>query len=173
MKALVVYESMYSYTRQVAEAIAEGLGAAALPVAAATADRLADVDLVVIGAPTHVHGMSRPTTRQAAADAAGKPDSALHVERDATSSGVREWLAEHAGKVRLAAAFDTRVDMPAIVSGQASLHIARALRRRNATLAARPESFLVTKQNCLLAGEQDRARRWGRDLAGRGAAQLA
>jgi len=32
----------------------------------------------------------------------------------------------------------------------------------------RPESFLVSKDNVLLAGEEDRAEQWGQELARRG-----
>ena len=39
-------------------------------------------------------------------------------------------------------------------------------------MAAEPESFMVTKDNRLRAGEEDRACAWGRQLAGRAAGQL-
>jgi hypothetical protein len=165
MSALVVYESMYGNTRQVAEAIAEGLGTQAVPVSEATAGRLAGVDLVVIGGPTHAWGMTRAKTRQAAADGAAKPGSGLTLEPHATDSGVREWLAEHAGKVPAAAVFDTRIGMPAMLTGRASRRIARALRRAGVTLVRPPQSVLVSKQNRLLPGELDRAGTWGSELA--------
>ncbi|UVJ41273.1 flavodoxin domain-containing protein [Arthrobacter sp. CJ23] len=62
MHAVVVYESMYGNTRQVAEAIAQGLGASgtakAVSVAEVAEDDVAQCDLLVVGGPTHVHGTS-------------------------------------------------------------------------------------------------------------------
>src|SRR4051794_34303203 len=56
MRALIVYESMYGNTRQIAEAIAEGCRQAgeASVVRAASCDpaMLAGLDLLVIGGPT-------------------------------------------------------------------------------------------------------------------------
>jgi hypothetical protein len=130
MKALVVYESMYGNTRTIAEAIGSGLGAHAdvVPVREAAPDQLAIVELLVVGGPTHVRGLSQPATRQAARDAAGKPGSTLTLESDAGEFGLREWFASLGSLSCQAAAFDTRVDMPAIFAGRASVGIARLLR---------------------------------------------
>jgi flavodoxin len=66
MRAVVVYESMYGNTHQVAEAIGAGLGGAfevsVVPVSKAGPAVLADADLVVVGGPTHLHAMSRAAT---------------------------------------------------------------------------------------------------------------
>jgi len=62
--ALIVYESMYGGTRQVAEAIADGLSASTRCTVTEVGDAPTvvgpDVDLLVIGAPTHAFGMSTP-----------------------------------------------------------------------------------------------------------------
>jgi flavodoxin len=67
MRAVVVYESMYGSTHQVAGAIGAGLGTAfevsVVPVSQAGPQVLAGTDLVVAGGPTHAHGMSRAGTR--------------------------------------------------------------------------------------------------------------
>ena len=67
MRAVVVYESMYGSTHQVADAIGAGLGTAfevsVVPVSQAGPQVLAGTDLVVAGGPTHAHGMSRAGTR--------------------------------------------------------------------------------------------------------------
>lgn len=165
MTALVVYESMYGNTRQVAQAIADGLGTEAVPVSAASAARLTGVHLVVIGGPTHVHGLSRTSSRKAAAEAAAKPGSGLILEPGVSGIGVREWLYAYATDLHVAAVFDTRIATPAILSGRASRHIAKLLERDGVALVSRPQSFLVSKENRLLPGELDRARRWGADLA--------
>lgn len=64
MKAVVIFESMYGNTRAIAEAVAEGIGAGrdvqvtVLPVSAADRELIRDADLLVVGGPTHAHGMS-------------------------------------------------------------------------------------------------------------------
>jgi hypothetical protein len=110
--------------------------------------------------------MSRPTTRTAAAEAVPGPDGALALDPSAPGDGVREWLVALAPQHGRAAAFDTRVDMPALVSGRASKAIAKELRRHGLELVCDPESFLVTKQTHLVGGELERAHEWGRHLAG-------
>jgi hypothetical protein len=113
--------------------------------------------------PTHVHGMSRESTRQAAV-ADGAKDDALIVEPHADGPGARELLESTDVLHGRGAAFDTRVKGPARLTGRAARSIARALKRRGASLVADPESFLVTKDNRLVAGEAERARQWGEAL---------
>lgn len=170
MRALVVYESMYGNTHRVAEMIGEGLGrfgeATVVPVDKATPDLLDGVDLLVVGGPTHVHGMSRPTTRKSAAEAVEAPDSDLSLDPDWAGDGVREWLAtQPEGIGRCAAAFDTRIDIAPVLSGRASKGIAKSLRRHGFELVVEPESFLVDKQNHLEPDEVAHAGRWAEDLA--------
>ena len=169
MKALVIYESMYGNTHVVADAIAAGLSAAgeatAVSVHEARPDLVAGVDLVVVGGPTHVHGMSRTSTRKAAFEAAQKPGSELALDPDAFGDGLREWFATLERLPRFAASFDTRIHAPALVTGRASKGIARKLRGEGSELIVEPESFLVTKDNVLEPGEEVRAERWGALLA--------
>jgi len=169
MRAVVVYESMYGNTHLVADAIGEGLGALGevTVVSAHRADRelLAAADVVVVGGPTHAHGMTHASTRRAAADAAGKPDSDLDLDPDAEGPGLREWFADIGQVDGSAAAFDTRMPGPPALTGRASKGIARKLRQHGATLVAEPESFLVTKDNHIEAEEGQRAVAWGEKLA--------
>jgi hypothetical protein len=58
-----------------------------------------------------------------------------------------------------------RIKAPALLSGQASRGINKSLRQHGMSLVAEPESFLVTKENHLVPGEEERARAWGRQLA--------
>ena len=58
-----------------------------------------------------------------------------------------------------AAAFDTRIDGPAPLTGRPR-GIARRLRDHGFRLVVGPESFLVDKQSRLLAGENERATAW-------------
>jgi hypothetical protein len=176
MRAVVVYESMFGNTRRVAEAIGEGLQPAhdvvVVPVRDAGPDVLADAQILVVGGPTHVHGMTRPRSRQAAADVAGKPESPVALEEGATGPGVREWLAALEYPNVFAASFDTRSHAPAALTGRASKGIHRELSRHGAHLIAEPESFFVTKENTLETGEAARARRWGEQLGAEMAASL-
>ncbi len=171
MRAVVVYESMYGNTHLIADAIgtglAQGLDVTVVPVAEASGAVVARADLVVVGGPTHVHGMSRSSTRQGAADAAAKTAGELTLEPRADGPGLREWL-DALGKSRphaKAAAFDTRIAAPAAVTGRASKSVSRELCHHGFDLVTGPESFLVTKENQLVAREGDRARMWGARLA--------
>ena len=169
MRAVVVYESMYGNTRAIAEAIGSGLrptyDVSVVTVGQARPEMLDDVELLIVGGPTHVWSMSRARTRQSAAAAAEKPGSGLALEPDAIDIGLREWFELLGRRSGRAAAFDTRIDAPPMVTGRASRPIGRRLQRHGYELAARPESFLVTKRNTLVAGEVERARAWAAGLA--------
>ena len=69
MNAIVVYESIYGNTRAVAEAIAEGLGGAPAVSPAELPADAAQADLLVVGGPTHIHGMATARSRRAAVEA--------------------------------------------------------------------------------------------------------
>ena len=168
MRALVVYESMYGNTHVVASNIADGLRSdfevTLVPVAEASWDLIADADLLVAGAPTHMHGMSSRSTRRMAAKAAAKDGSGLRIEPDADGPGMRDWLRDLGHRDGLAATFDTRLSGVPAFTGQASRPIARLLKRHGRRLVAAPASFLIGSQNRLLDGEAARARRWGMTL---------
>ena len=169
MRALVLYESMYGNTHVVASNIADGLRGTyevtLVPVADATADLIAGADLLVVGAPTHMHGLSTRSSRQQARKAAAKPESGLTLDPDAGGLALRDWLSGLAGGHGLAAAFDTRLAGAPVLTGRASRGISRLLRRHGYSLFTPPESFVVTKLNTLVDGESSRARQWGQALA--------
>jgi len=168
-QAVVVYESLYGNTRAVAEAVGAGLAETmpvrVLPVADAGPDQLAGVSLLVVGAPTHVRGMSRPNTRTAAVQAAAAPDSGVTVEAGWRDTGVREWLTTVAAAPTWVASFDTRIKTPLGLSGSAAHRVAKRLEHSGFTFAVPPMGFYVTKHNRLVAGELERARDWGRSIA--------
>jgi len=168
MRALVVYESMFGNTHTVADHIAAGMGdgvdVAVVPVERATEAMVSAADLVVVGGPTHVHGMSTKTSRSGAKDTAASEDD-LELDPDAEGPGLRDWFHGLDGKETAAAAFDTRVDGPAALTGRASKGIARRLRHHGFVLVADPESFLVDSDSHLVAAEDDRAETWGAALA--------
>jgi hypothetical protein len=137
-----------------------------VPVKDITAELVDRADLLVVGSPTHVHGMTRPKTREAAVEAAQKPGAELDVdaELDLHAPGLREWFDAQGRIPKAAAAFDTRIDMPVAITGHAAKGIAHRLRRHGAQLVDEPTSFFVTKDNHLEAGEAANAREWGRRL---------
>lgn len=171
MKAVIIYESMYGNTRTIAYAIGEGLRPTAevtvVPAAQASQDLLHEADLVIVGGPTHMHGMSRPATRRSAIDVPGKSGSCLTLDPAADQPGLREWLADLGQCHGLAVAFDTRFSGPALFTGRASKVITRLLYQHGFAVFTGPESFLVTRDNKLRPGQTMRAQEWGRSLAAR------
>lgn len=176
MKALVVYESMYGNTRHIAQAISEGLSewtaTRVIVVGEATAADVDDVQLLVVGAPTHAWSLSRRRTRQAAAkEIAKQPDQ--QFPSTAVATGVREWL--RSGKLHgtcRSAAFDTRLDRPRLFTGSAVRSIERGLRAAGFSIFDEPQSFRVRGTTGPLAfGEIERARAWG-EAMGRAIIQL-
>lgn len=171
MRAVIIYESMYGNTHVIAEAIARGLqsgnAVAVVPAAKATQSLLDGADLVVVGGPTHVHGMSKTATRKAAVDQAQKKADRPALDPDAEGLGLSDWFGSLGHMSAWAAAFDTRLASPAVFTGRASKGIARLLERHGLRLIAEPESFLVTNGNTLQLGEEDRAQEWGKALAAR------
>ena len=162
-RALVAFESMFGNTQTIAEAVAEGLSSRIptdlLEVGAASDVLTDDVELLVVGGPTHAFGMSRPRTREDATRQAGG-----HVVSERT--GLREWLASlerSTGNVA-AAAFDTRIDKPR-VPGSAARGAEKRLRKLGFRITAPSESFYVTGvSGPLVDGEAERALRWGQEL---------
>src|SRR5262249_50040896 len=128
---------------------------------------VADVDLLVVGAPTHALSLSRPNTRDAAAKQA--PQGVVSTRR-----GLREWLesVERSRPRALAAPLGTppasipRLDTPRWLTGSAAKAATTGLRRLGYRLAAPPECFLVHATTGPLGdGELDRAHAWGQALA--------
>lgn len=165
MRATVVYESVYGNTRAVAEAIAEGLGGASVVPVCEAGGSVAGADLLVVGGPTHMHGLSTTRSRQAAA--AAEEEKSLALDPGATAEvGLRGWLHDLAEvPAGRAASFDTRLDRSPWVTGVASRGIAKRLRRHGYRVLA-SESFLVEEsEGPLEDGELERARAWGSKLA--------
>jgi hypothetical protein len=184
MHVLVVHESLFGNTRDVAEAIAEGLrdgrGSVRVDCISAAERQPADLptaDLLVVGGPTHDHGMAtrssviRGRLMQRRLAPPGPPGAALtiHPPRELSGSGavdadLQAWLkALPRTSGRSAAAFDTRLGSR--WSGGAASGIARRLRRHGYHLLVPAEGFVLgSVWGPLRADEIARARRWGSDL---------
>jgi len=173
MRSLVIFESMYGTTHDVADHVAQGLAGGGevqvVSVARATPEQVRWADLLVVGGPTHIHGMSTGMSRSSATSAETLSREAekghdLEVDPDAEGPGLRDWfdgLDAPAGT--LAAAFDTRLDANPALTGRASKGITKRLRKHGCTVME-PESFLVDKTTTLLDGEEARAVDWGRTV---------
>lgn len=145
MQMAVIYDSEFGNTRALAEAIADELRTSATVQLTNVRDDACEppvgVDLVVVGGPTQVHGISQP----------------LHAQLERWPKNILEDVP--------IAAFDTRVHGPRIFTGAASGGIARQLQKRGGRLVGSPASFFVDgREGPLGEGEVDRARTWARGL---------
>jgi Flavodoxin len=176
MKVTIVYESMFGNTHEVAQAIGDGIRNAqpdadvqCVAVPDASPELIESTDLLVVGGPTHIRGMTSGFSRKIGvsgeekAEAAGEPTHDL--EEDAEGPGVREWF-DGLPKLKAggqAAAFDTR--LASAMAGGAARGIARRLRRHGYRVLGEPEGFIVDNSyGPLRSGENDRAKQWGAQL---------
>ncbi len=144
MKAMVVYDSVSGNTKQIAEAIARGLGGDAKVYRADVVDSAAvkKVDLLAVGSPTY----------------GGRPTDALSrlMERivPALPAGIR------------VAAFDTRLKTRLVkVFGFAADRIAARFKGKGAQVVGAEGFFVRGRKGPLVDGEVERAASWGRQLA--------
>ena len=161
-KALIVVESYFGNTRAIAEAVAAGLiegsvDAQVVDVSQAPSALPADLDLLVLGAPTHNRGLPTATSRAKACEQAGSGEA---------SHGIGGWLETTAIPASTgAAAFDTVISK-GWLSGSAAKAIAKALQRQQGRRTASVRSFMVAaSKGPLAAGQESDARSWGRELA--------
>jgi len=133
MRALVVVESWFGNTAQIAEAIADGLREAGADVEvapAASAPREPVADLIVVAAPTHNLGLPSPASRGKAIEGGGSGEDV----------GIREWLEQATPSAARLTCVDTVV--ASMFSGSAA-KAAQKLAHRRGWHADRGPSFLV------------------------------
>ena len=144
MKILVVYDSVYGNTVQIARAIGGAIAGNAKVLHAGEAGtiELEGVDLLIIGAPTQ----------------GGRPTTAMQDFLKTVSEPVIRDM-----KI---ATFDTRVSAKWVgIFGYAAGRIAKALRKMGGVLVADPEPFFVDgTEGPLKEGEVERAAAWAQDL---------
>lgn len=169
MRTIVVYESMFGNTHAIADAIAVGIaegGVEGGDVAVGSTSAVSFVDisearLIIVGGPTHVHGMTSNSSRRSAIETA-EEDPTLDLDEAAGGPGLRDWFKEVPnGEGRFGIAFDTRVDRSEILTGSAARGIARRLRRHGYLELVEPESFLLEGNGPVSDVEIERARQWG------------
>ena len=181
MSILIVYESMFGNTAAIAEAIADGIShprgappgsppgtsspepgghptpVRVLPVTQAPTTVPDDVQLLLVGGPTHAFSMSRDSTRA---------DAARQGATGPARRGIREWIQDLVPSEDLrVVTFDTRVHVR-MMPGSAAKQAAIALRHQGFRRAERGESFWVGGVTGPLSHDElVRARAWGGFLA--------
>ena len=151
MQSLVVYDSRFGNTQEIAEAIARGVGPVSGVRVLSTTDAAAAgqaserPDLLLIGGPTHSHGLS----------------AGLQAFAKALPTALRGVPA---------ACFDTRYRGPVLLMGSAAGAAAKALAKLGTQIVAPPESFFVERRGpmplqAFEAGEIERAEAWGKAIA--------
>lgn len=166
MKVLVVYESQYGHTRQIADAIAKGVRERNMTGQRSTARvysvRTApltvpdDVDVVILGAPLHAY--TKPPSGELTHSST--MDRILDVQ-----PGIRDWLdaAVIPASTRVIA-FDTRMQRWSAGSGPGSA--AEVLGQAGIPNVERGGTFWVREtMGPLPPGEAAKAAEWGRVLA--------
>ncbi|MEB4613241.1 flavodoxin family protein [Leucobacter sp. M11] len=157
MKSLIVLETHFGNTEQIAHAIADGLrsrGAEVVLAQPAEAPSLQPYDLVLIGSPTHSMGLPTAGTRHQARRQGGRP----------TASGISEWLAALPRlEGQRVGAFATVTD--GFFSGSAAKVIEKQLRRLAPIFVGRKDFTVGGTAGPLLDGELQRATLWGAALA--------
>lgn len=160
MRAVVVYESHWGNTADVARRIAEGIGpeAQCLTTDAATREALTDAELVVVGAPVIGFALARDDVRQRISEEPGAP-----TPPDIAHPSLRTWLEALPRTEGRSAAFETRIWWsPRGATGD----IESGLRRAGYRTIAKAQKFVVEgKFGPLRDGELERAYRWGQELA--------
>ena len=164
MKVMVIYDSMFGNTAQVAQAIADGLNGASpdegtvdlRKIGDARPDELSSLDLLIVGSPT---------------------------QRFNTTTGMRDFLKKIPRKAlcgTIVAGFDTRLTEEELHShgallgklvdwfGYAAPRISEGLENKGGHAVVPPEGFYVGgTEGPLLEGELPRAARWAQHVIAR------
>ncbi|BDI23024.1 flavodoxin domain-containing protein [Herbiconiux sp. L3-i23] len=171
VNALVLYESWFGNTRRIAEEVTAGLvdedvAALAMAVDDCAATDLREVGLVVVGAPTHTHGLPTPRSRAEARRWSQSPANRVDLEADTSRPGVREWLDRVPDLVHPRfAAFETRADLAPLFGASSARRIARSLISHGWEQLTPPASFIMPSHGLTLAdGGEEEARSWGSRL---------
>lgn len=161
MRVMVMYESIWGNTEQVARAVANELSSDSevdIFTSDAPPQSIAEYGLIIVAGPTHAFSMSRPATRETAL----KQNGASRVP----SRGIREWIdsLRGASSTAVMATFDTRVDSPRL-PGSAAKAARHELRSLGFAASIKPMSFHVHGyEGPLVDGELDRAAAWARTI---------
>jgi len=154
MSTLVLYDSVFGNTEQVAKAVAEAVGGRALRVTDAEPDDVQGFDLLIFGSPTRAFN-PMPSVK---AFINSLPKGALNGLRVATfdTHFSDEMVQKGPGILKVAAK---------IFGNSAAKVLARQLTGKGAVMACDPQWFAVEgEQGPLAAGELERAAKWAKTL---------
>ncbi len=144
MKTLVVYDSVYGNTEEIAKAIGGAISGdvKVLHAGEANLSELEGIDLLIAGAPTQ----------------GGRPTPAMQ--------GFLKKVSGPAIKGISAAAFDTRISAKWVgIFGYAAGKIAKNLKKKGGNLVLNPEPFYVKgTEGPLKEGELERAAGWAKEV---------
>jgi len=146
MSVLIIYDSVFSNTEQIANAIGNALGSQKdveiLRVINVKLEQLTGLELLIVGSPT-LGGRPTPAIQEF-----------LNKVSDATYKGIN------------VASFDTRLSTRMVgIFGYAAGKIAESLENKGGTLIASPEGFFVKgKKGPLKEGEFERAASWAKAI---------
>lgn len=144
MKILVIYDSQYGNTEQIAKAIGEGIGGEVkvVKVTAANPAEAGSYDLLIVGSPTQ----------------GGRQTAATKAFLDTIPDGALKNIS--------VAAFDTRLKTVMVkLFGYAAGRIEDALKGKGGNLVAPAEPFYVkSAKGPLGEGEAERAAAWGKTI---------
>ena len=152
MHAVVVIESCFGNTSQVAEALIEGLrrsGSEVQRYTAGSAPRRVSADLLLVGAPTHNMGLPTNASRAQATNKGGT----------ASAAGVREWIESVEGLDGRIVSFSTTTG--GMLAGSAGKAIVKGLRRRGISAVHGADFTVNGTPGPVADGELERAREWG------------
>jgi hypothetical protein len=124
-------------------------------------DEVGDAGLIVVGGPTHGHGMARTNAHQAMAKDGSYAKYGPILEGE---ESLRGWLDRLPAGRAAAAAFDTRFDKPKWLTGSAATKIAQRQRSKGYSVVGTESFFVQGGGGPLADGERDRAAAWGREL---------
>jgi flavodoxin len=145
MKTLIIYDSQFGNTEQIAQAMAAALGveAKAVKVGQANAGDFAAFDLIIIGSPTQ----------------GGRMTPAMKTFLDSLPADVL--------KGKRLAAFDTRARTFFVkIFGWAANRIEAAIKEKGGSSTAQPQGFFVkATRGPLVDGEIERAVAWAKGIA--------
>ena len=147
MKTLIVFDSIFGNTAEIAKAIGAAISTDVLfrRTDEVNPADLEAMDLLIVGAPTY----------------GGKPTPAMRSFLDT--------IPESAVQGIHVAAFDTRLATKLLrIIGYAAGDIAEILKSKGGNLIIAPEGFIVKgKKGPLKEGETEHAANWGKELVGR------
>jgi hypothetical protein len=161
MKAVVVYESLWGNTAAIARAIAEGIGpgAQALSTAEAVGAAIAEAELIIAGAPLLGFNLPDEKMRENIRTNPFRTPAPPNLSHPSMRSRLAA-LPKGNGR---SAAFETRLWWS---PGGATSAIGRGLEEAEYIPLVKGQRFIVTgKYGPLRAGELERARQWGAELA--------